>query len=260
MQSGSGATRDAADMVLLKDSFGALPIAFREGQRIVKGMEDVIRLLLTRTLYVLLLVLGTQIVGVPFPVTPRHNSLLAFLTVGIPIVGIAAWARPGRPPRSVIRTTSHFVFPAAFTISVVALSVYLGYLQVSGDVDLARTALTTVSVFCGLFLIVFVEPPSAWWVGGDDLSGDRRPALMAAGMLALGAFFVTLPLSRDFFEFIPLRPTDYLILASAAGLWALVVRAIWRFELFEKLVSRPEAKALIRPSRGLPRRKGSGSQ
>jgi hypothetical protein len=110
MQSGSQATRGVADIVLLGDSFAALPIAFREGQRIVKGMEDVVRLLLTRTFYVLLLIVATQLVGVPFPVTPKHNSILALLTVGIPILAIAAWARPGAPPRSVVRSTSLFCF------------------------------------------------------------------------------------------------------------------------------------------------------
>jgi cation-transporting ATPase E len=49
MQSGSQAARSLADVVLLSDSFAALSIAFREGQRIVRGMEDVVRLLLTRT-------------------------------------------------------------------------------------------------------------------------------------------------------------------------------------------------------------------
>ncbi|MFN2220238.1 MAG: HAD-IC family P-type ATPase, partial [Anaerolineae bacterium] len=185
MQSGSQATRGVADIVLLGDSFAALPIAFREGQRIVKGMEDVVRLLLTRTSYVLLLVVATQLVGVPFPVTPKHNSILALLTVGIPILAIAAWARPGAPPRSVVRSTSHFLFPAAFTVSVVALVVYLAYLATTRDVEIARTALTTVTILCGLVLIPFVEPPTKAWVGGDVLSGDWRPTLLAAGMLVL---------------------------------------------------------------------------
>ena len=95
MESGTSATRNVADMVLLGDRFAALPAALREGQRIVRGMEDVIRLLLTRTLYVLALVVAARIVGLPFPVTPKHNSILALLTVGLPILAIAAWARPG---------------------------------------------------------------------------------------------------------------------------------------------------------------------
>jgi cation-transporting ATPase E len=132
------------------------------------------------------------------------------------------------------------------------MSVYLGYLQVYEDLNLARTALTTVSVFCGLLLIVFAEPPSGWWAGGDELSGDWRPAVLAAGMLALGAFFVTLPLSREFFEFSPLRPLDYLILAGAAGLWAVALRAVWRMRLFERLVARSGYSAISVPPASPP--------
>jgi len=237
MQSGSQATRSVADIVLMGDSFAALPIAFREGQRIVKGMEDVVRLLLTRTFYVLLLVIATQLVGVPFPVTPKHNSILALLTVGIPILAIAAWARPGTPPRSVVRSTSHFVFPAAFTVSVVALAVYLTYLAMGDDLEVARTALTTVTIFCGLLLIAFVEPPTAWWVAGDVLSGDWRPALLALGMLLLFGLIMIVPPLRGFFELTVLRAWDYLLLAALAVGWAVLLRTLWRTQFFERLLS-----------------------
>ncbi|MGD9048570.1 MAG: HAD-IC family P-type ATPase [Anaerolineae bacterium] len=237
MQSGSQATRSVADLVLMNDSFAALPIAFREGQRIVKGMEDVVRLLLTRTFYVLLLMMATQLVGVPFPVTPKHNSILALLTVGIPILALAAWARPGPPPRSVVRSTSHFVFPAAFTVSVVALAVYLAYLAMGDDLEVARTALTTVTIFCGLLLIPFVEPPTGWWVAGDVLSGDRRPALLALGMLLLFGLIMLVPPLRGFFELTLLRPIDYLLLAALAAGWALLLLTLWRTRFFERLLS-----------------------
>lgn len=238
MQSGSAAARSVADVILLNDSFAALPVAFREGQRIAKGMEDVVRLLLTRTLYVLLLVIATRIVDVPFPVTPKHNSILALLTVGIPILAIAAWARPGAPPRSVVRSTSHFILPAAFTISIVALAVYLGYWGSTGDVQVARTALTTATVFCGLLLIPFVEPPTSFWTGGDDLSGDWRPTLLALGMLVAYSVVLAVPGLRGFFELAPLRLVDYLIIAAGVAVWAVLLRLIWRARLFERIVSR----------------------
>jgi cation-transporting ATPase E len=236
MQSGSQAARGIADIVLLGDSFAALPIAFREGQRIVKGMEDVIRLLLTRTFYVLLLIITSQLVGVPFPVTPKHNSILALLTVGIPILALAAWARPGPPPKSVVRSTSHFVLPAAFTVSVVALAVYLVYLAITGNLEIARTALTAASILCGLVLIPFVEPPTQWWVAGDMLSGDWRPTLLAFGMLGLYALVVIVPPLRGFFELAVLRWQDYVLLAAVVILWALLLRLIWRTRLFERLL------------------------
>src|SRR5918995_156588 len=62
MQSGSQATRDAADIVLLHDSFGALPGAFREGQRIRRGLCRILELFLTRVFTVALIILAVLVV------------------------------------------------------------------------------------------------------------------------------------------------------------------------------------------------------
>jgi cation-transporting ATPase E len=234
MQSGSQATRSIADIVLLNDSFAALPAAFREGQRIVNGMQDIVRLFLARTFYVTLLVLGTAIVGVAFPVTPKHNSILALLTVGIPTLALAAWARPDVPPPNLLRSVSHFVFPAAFTVSVVGIGVYLAFLQMTDNVDIARTALTTTTVLCGLLLIPYVEPPVAAWVGGDELSGDRRPILLALGMLALYGMIMLVPTLRKSFELTTLKGTDLALIGGIVAVWAVVLRFIWRQRLFER--------------------------
>jgi cation-transporting ATPase E len=239
MRSGSSAARHVADLVLLNDSFSVLPAALREGQRIVKGMEDVARLLLTRTVYVGLLVIATQIVGVAFPVTPKHNAVLALLTVGIPIIGLAAWARPGPPPRSIVRSTGHFVFPAGFTVAILSLAVYLLYWQWHRDAALARTALTTAGIFCGLVLIAFVEPPTRMWVGGDVFSGDWRPSVLAVGLLLLYGLIMALPAGRGFFELVPLGATDYLLIVALVIVWALLLCVIWRTRLPERLLSRP---------------------
>lgn len=236
MESGSQAARSVADIVLLGDSFGALPIALREGQRIVKGMEDVVRLLLARTFYVMLLIVGTQIVGVAFPVTPKHNSILALLTVGIPIFALAAWARPGAAPRSVIRAASRFVWPAAITIAMVALGIYLFYLARTGDVSMARSALTTATVFCGLFLIPFVEPPTQFWVAGDELSGDWRPSALALGMLVMYGCVLAIRPLREFFELSLLPIADYLAIGMVVVGWAFLLRLIWRRRLFERML------------------------
>jgi hypothetical protein len=61
-------------------------------------MQDVMRLLLTRTVYETLLIIGAAMVGAAFPITPKHNSLLGLLTVGLPPLALALWARSGAPP------------------------------------------------------------------------------------------------------------------------------------------------------------------
>ena len=48
MGSGSQATRGVADLVLMQDSFAAVAQAVEEGQRILNGMQDILKLFLTR--------------------------------------------------------------------------------------------------------------------------------------------------------------------------------------------------------------------
>ncbi|MBS1245357.1 MAG: ATPase, P-type (transporting), superfamily, subfamily [Chloroflexi bacterium] len=237
MQSGSQAARAVADMVLMEDSFAALPAAFREGQRIIRGMQDVLRLFLARTLYMTLLILGAAVAGVAFPVTPKHNSVLALLTVGIPTLALAVWAQPGELPRSVLRSVWHFVASAAFTVAVVGLAVYLGFLLTIVSEDAAQSALTTVTVLCGLVLISFVEPPTPAWVGGDVLSGDRRPAFLALGMLAAFVVILLVPALRGFFELRLLPPLDYVLIGAMVIVWGFALRFAWRKRLFERLLN-----------------------
>jgi cation-transporting ATPase E len=54
MESGSSATRSVAAMILLGDSFEAMPQAFTEGQRIVNSIQDILKLFMA-TVFALLL-------------------------------------------------------------------------------------------------------------------------------------------------------------------------------------------------------------
>jgi cation-transporting ATPase E len=254
MQSGSQATRGVADIVLLNDSFAALPNAFLEGQRIINGMQDILKLFLARIVYVALLIIATGLVA-GFPFTPKQSSLLALLTVGIPTIALAAWARPGPRPRgSLTRSLIHFVLPAAFTIGIAGAGVYLAFLLASyralgaagpgaapeavALVALAhaQTALMSFCVLCGLLLIVFAEPPTAFWTGGDVVSGDWRPTLLAALLLALFGAIAFVPALRDFFELAPLPPVGLLAIALVAVAWAAVLRFIWRRRLLDRFL------------------------
>ncbi len=125
MQSGSAATRAVADLVLLNDSFGALPPAFMEGQRIINGMRDILRLFLTRAIYFALLIIATAVIGIGFPYVPKHATLVTLFTVGIPTFALAAWAKPGNVPKEgLVRAVMHFVFPAAISTFLFGLILY----------------------------------------------------------------------------------------------------------------------------------------
>ena len=74
MQSGSQATRSVADIVM-DDSFASLAPAVLEGQRIVNGMTDILRLYLARICTMGLLIVSSLVIGF-FPLALRQGSLI----------------------------------------------------------------------------------------------------------------------------------------------------------------------------------------
>ncbi len=249
MESGSKATRGVADIVLLKDSFGALPHAFLEGQRIRNGIQDVLKLFLVRTFCVTLLIFATSIVTDSFPLQNKQSAIVALLGVGFPSMCLPLWAKPGLlPRRSMVRSMLHFVVPATLTLTLVALLVYLFYLVVavlnlppgasSAQINHAipRSALVAILVMGELLLIPFLKPPTAAWVGGEPLSGDRRYSIVAGALLLLYLLVVSLPPLRRFFELYPLDPIHYVFIGLVALEWCLILRMIWRTRFLDRFL------------------------
>jgi cation-transporting P-type ATPase E len=266
MQSGSQATRDAADIVLLRDSFGALPDAFREGQRIRRGLCRILELFLTRVFTVALIILAVLVVEAGFPISPAQITLLTLLTVGIPTFGIALWTRPGPPPRSLPRRLLQFVLPASTLLALAAFAVYIG-VYILYDLDLpafraggiaavtsvpqqdlaSREALTHVLVLGGLLLVLFAAPPGPWFAVVEEMDGDRRPAYLALAMVPLYAIILTVPALRGFFGLRGKLTVDFGILVLVVLIWMYVLRWVWDAKIFDRFFG---YDATERPVRG----------
>ena len=250
MQSGTQAARSVADIVLMNDSFASLAPAVAEGQRIVNGMQDILKLFLARIATMALVIFSALVIGV-FPINLRHASILTFLIVGAPAVLLAVWARPGyRYHTGLTRRLAHFVIPATFISSLLGLVVFYGPLlyrlarlgpavgegsQAFKDiVGIGQTSLTAFLVASGLLLVVFVEPPTRWWIGGDAFSGDRRPTFLAAGLGLVFIVVMAVPALRATFELQPLNTLNWVLVAGVTLVWLFLVRWVWRKKLLEK--------------------------
>ena len=262
MQSGSQATRDVADIVLLRDSFGALPDAFLEGQRIRRSLCRILELFLSRVFAVALLILAVLMVQAGFPLSPGQISLLTLLTVGIPTFGIALWTPPGPPPRSLPGRLLRFVLPAATLLALAAFSVYLA-VYVLYDIDLptlrqagvaaatnlpfsdyvSREAATHVLVLGGLILVLFAAPPTPWFAVVEEFDGEVRPALLALAVAPLYALIMFQPTLRHFFGMRGIRPLDYAIVVLVVLIWMLILRWIWQQRLFDRFFGYGDAGA-----------------
>jgi cation-transporting ATPase E len=234
MESGSQATRAVADMVLLDDQFNVLPEAIKEGQRILNGMQDNMRLFLTRTLYAALLIVIAGFIGTDFPFTPKHNAILTTLPIGLPAIFLTIWARSGQPQKDLLPSVSEFVLPAGFSITVVLLVVYLLY--VHSSLQLQRTVLTTTALLAGLLLVIFAEHSVERWESGERLHFDSRRIVLALVMLALYVLIFPFPGARRFFELNTLAWKDLGVVLVAVVVWAVTVRALWRYDIFTRLL------------------------
>ncbi len=255
MASGSQATRAVADLILLNDSFTSLPRAVKEGQRVVNGMADILKIFLTRIANVALLIV---MVPTGFPFNPREAALMALLTVGIPSLGLAAWARPGPTEvRLLFRRLVEFIVPAVLTASTVGLLVYTATYVLypefvtGGDESLitpellsqserlAQAALTAFVTLCGLLLLLFVEPPTRFFAVLKPAAGEWRPTVLAA---LLGAAFLVLqstPWGRQAFDLAVLPPFSLALLGALSLVWVLVVRLFWRGRLLQRALGLP---------------------
>jgi cation-transporting ATPase E len=197
-------------------------------------MESIFRLFLTRTLSLTLLIFAVSLLNDPFPVTPRHTAVIAMLTVGIPSLFLAVWAKPEKTGRLVLISGAEFVLPAAISIAIVGLVVYEFFLSSSDDTDLARTALTLTAIGCGLLLLPFLAPPNPSGAGTGPANGDWRPALLAVGMGALFILFVLVEVTRSFYELVLPDAWGLALIGLVVVAWAAILRSFWR----GKIVSR----------------------
>lgn len=125
MQSGSGATRGVADMVLVNDQFSALPKAIIEGKRTVSGMRDILKIYLTRNFILAVLIGVLLLLYGALPILPIQNTYYALITVSIAAFLIAIWAKPSDNKELILPEVLKFCLPMALLISVFAIAVYV---------------------------------------------------------------------------------------------------------------------------------------
>jgi cation-transporting ATPase E len=217
MGSGSGATRAAAKIVLLDDSFATLPYVVAEGRRVLGNIERVASLFLTKTAYAVLLSIATAVValaadeglqGLRFPFLPRHLTLISTLTIGVPAFVLALAPSAQRVTPGFVSRVLRFAIPAGIACAAATFSAYLiARLTPGGTLVTDRTTAVITLSATALWVLALVARPYTWW----------RVALVAA-MAAGMVLALTIPVSRTFFDLRdPGLASDLTALAIAAS-------------------------------------------
>ncbi len=209
---GSEMARSVADVVLVHGDFAAVPAMVSEGRKILRNVQRVAKLFVAKSAFAAFLILLIGVTETAYPLLPRHLTLAATLTIGVPglFLALAPSSGPWRTERF-LREIARFAIPAGTAAGLGVLAAYHFALDVARlPLVEARTVATSVLVVVGLYLVLALEA-----------SGRRRAIAVGAlclGLLAIYGVVLSLGGLRDFFELVVPGVWGWVAIPFGAGL------------------------------------------
>ena len=233
MGSGAQVTKGVADVVLLKDEFSRLPEAVGEGRRIARNIHRLGRLYLTKTVYAATLILLVAVPGFAFPFLPRHLTLAAFLTIGIPSFVLALAPSDGPLYRGhLLRSLAAFAVPAGVATALGSiLSFFLVDTVAGASLDAGRTAATTTLIVLGLSFVLLLERGP----GREHIAIQSYMLALVAGLGALYALILAAAPVRAFFQMEILSAAQWFLALLSAAIGLTIASVLWRLPQIERL-------------------------
>ncbi|WP_228525418.1 HAD-IC family P-type ATPase [Rhodococcus rhodochrous] len=230
MGSGSPATRAVAQIVLLDNKFATLPYVVAEGRRVIGNIERVSNLFLTKTVYSVLLAFLVGVSGVlsqvfdfeplPYPFLPRHVTIAAWFTIGIPAFLLSLAPNNERARSGFVSRVMRLAIPSGVVVGVATfvcyVLVYGGPEQTEQQKIQAGTSALITLLIIALWVLAVVARPYQWW----------KIVLLAGSVLGYVILF-SVPFTREFFALDPSN-VGYTTIAVTCGLIGVVlVEALW---------------------------------
>ncbi len=236
MYAGATVSRRVADVVLLNNSFTALPMGMKLGSRVIQAIEIIATLFFHKIIYGVVLLLGTLLLGMTYPFMPRHITFMNIFLVSLPTVmwTIFPPMSPHRAnPRNFWQDTLQAVAPIAV---ITGLTVTFTYWILSLVYPERTVQVATMTVLTATFFGVYMVFLTARMLGvtfNKTAKKARLLYLVAVMFVALTSF--SFGFMRDFFDFsLPqvwiLWPAVGVIALAAMGQWDLAKRARRRLD------------------------------
>ena len=194
--SGSQLAKGVADVVLLRESFESIPFAIEEGRKILRNVQRVTKLFVTKSVFAAVLILTVGVGGGSYPFLPRQLSLAAAITVGIPAFLLALAPAAQAPPKAFMRDVAEFAIPAGVVLGfAVLLGHGLVHTSIGRSARQSETTSLTILTFVGLYLVLVLESGS---MRRSRVRGALVPLLV--GLLAVGYLVIlSIPTLRGAF-------------------------------------------------------------
>lgn len=135
MASGSEASRNVAQLVLLDSDFASLPSVVAEGRRVINNIERAASLFLVKTTFSVVLTLLMIILQMSYPFEPIQLTLVSGLFVGIPSFFLAIEPNDTKVTGSFLGKVFKKALPAGLTVATMVAIISVVYRDVGIDVS-----------------------------------------------------------------------------------------------------------------------------
>jgi Ca2+-transporting ATPase len=228
-QRGTDVAREAAEVVLLDDSFTTIVTAVHEGRRIFDDIRKFIRYTMTSNSGEIWVLVLAPLLGMPLPLLPLHILWINLVTDGLP--GLALSAEPAE--KDVMKRKPRPPEESIFADGMAAHILWVGLLI--GGLTLATQAWTWYRDQAGWQTMVFTVLVFAQLCHCLAIRSERfslfsiglisNPALLGAVLLTVLAQMavIYLPMLNAVFRTVPLSLTQ---LATCFGIGSIVFVAV----------------------------------
>jgi cation-transporting P-type ATPase E len=224
MNSGVQMAKDVADLVLLDNSFGSLPIIISQGEQIYSNIIKVSKLFVAKSIFFTLVFILFGYFSLDFPFFPRQLILVLTVILGIPSITIALLPLKREIPKNFYFSVFKFSIISGLIFAFTGLFAYLGtnvlnnsFLEFGKEEELlniSRMALVLTLVFGGLMNVGMVTM-------NEDTTElaqrtNKKIFYLLSGLFTLFITLITIPSTRDFFGFTSMNLLTYLVVMVTA--------------------------------------------
>lgn len=209
MGSGNDATKNLAQIVLLKNQFEVMPSIVNEGRRIINNISLSASLFLNKTIFSAILSLICVLFSLPYPFQPIQLTLISTLTIGLPSFFLTFEPNKKRVQGNFLINVLKNSLPTGISVSIaVALVLIIARKNAVSRQEASTLVSYLTSILLTLSLIRICYPFNPYRFG----------VLAGVILSLLGAIFFI----KNVFYFVPLGSASLIILVITSVIGVLM--------------------------------------
>lgn len=232
MGSGTDIAKDAADLILLDNSFATIVAAIREGRVIRDNVRRVILFLLSTNAAEVTIFLGSLVLGLPLPLLPAQILWINLVTDGTSDIALSlekaerhVMKRPPEDPKAPLishRLYAHLAF-SGIILTIATLALYWYLLRVSQAVLPYAQTMAFSFLAVSSLLSVWSFRSLSESIAKRGLTQNIFVPISAAGSFGLHLLAIYVPSFQKFFQTVPLSLRDWFLIGGLGMATTLLI-------------------------------------